>query len=102
MKQVNAQRHSQRKKGWRRKRNNCLFIPGFAKTGIKPLKALDIRAPDVARVGQPVTIKVTEKHVYKPVPKAAVFAINVKDVVDETDDVESYAEMAKDKGYFIG
>lgn len=78
------------------------FIPGFAKITIKSLRALAIRAPDVAWVGQPVTIKVIENHVHKPVPRAAVFAINLKDVVNETDDAEAYAEMAKDRGYFIG
>ena len=78
------------------------FAPGFAKISIKPLKALAIRAPENAWVGQPVTLKVIEKHVYKPVPKAAVFAVNLKDIINEADDAEVYAELAKKKGHFIG
>ncbi len=78
------------------------FVPGFAKITIKPLRALAIRAPEAAWVGQLVTIKVIEKHIHKPVPRAAVFAINVKDIVNQADDAETYAEIAKRKGYFIG
>jgi hypothetical protein len=67
------------------------FIPGFAKITIKPLKALAIKAPETAWVGQLVTIKVVDKHVNTPVPRAAVYAINVNDLVKKVEVAEVQA-----------
>ncbi|MEE8194557.1 MAG: hypothetical protein V3T73_03535 [Dehalococcoidales bacterium] len=80
------------------------FTPGFAKITVKPhiRKALAVISPQAARVGQPVTIQVVEKHISKPIAGAAVFAIDVKDLANETGDAESYAELARDNGFFIG
>ena len=80
------------------------FAPGFAKITIKPhiRKALAIIAPEAARVGQPVTIQVVAQHVSRPIAGAAVFAIDVKDLANETGDAESLAQLARDNGFFIG
>jgi len=78
------------------------FVPGFTKIDIKPFRALAIRAPEVARAGQAVTIKVFERHAYKPVPRAGVFAVKAKDIVDVAADSNTYAELARERGYFIG
>jgi hypothetical protein len=78
------------------------FIPGFSKMTITPVKALAIRAPEMVRVGQPVTMQVMEQHVHLPVPRAAVFAINTSQLPSEAEDTEAYAELAKRRGYFIG
>ena len=78
------------------------FIPGFAQIAIKPLRALAIKAPDVAGVGQLVTITVVEKYLGIPIPKAEVWAIDVNDIKDETNDAEDYASLAEKCGQFLG
>jgi uncharacterized GH25 family protein len=78
------------------------FIPGFAQIAIKPLKELAIRAPDVAGVGQLVTITVYEKYIGIPVPGAAVWAVDVNNLEDETNDAEAYASLAEKYGEFLG
>jgi len=78
------------------------FVPGFAQIAIKPLKALAIKAPDVAGVGQLVTINVFERYTGTPVPRAGVWAIDVNDIKDETDDAEAYASLAEKFGQFLG
>ena len=78
------------------------FVPGFAKIAIKPLRALAVRAPDVAGVGQLVTITVVEKYIGIPIPKAGVWAIDVNDTKDATNDAEDYASLAEKFGQFLG
>jgi hypothetical protein len=78
------------------------LIPGFAQIAIKPLKALAIRAPDVARVGQLVTITVVEKYVGVPVAKAGVWAVEVKDIRNDTNNAEAYISVAEKCGHFLG
>ena len=79
------------------------FRPGFAKIAIKPVaRALDIRAPRVARVGQLITIQTVEKHVQIPVADATVYAVKVGDMTVSTEDTELYADEAKRRGFKIG
>jgi hypothetical protein len=78
------------------------LIPGFAQIAIKPLKALAIRAPDVARVGQLVTITVVERHIGVPIPKAGVWAVDVKDIQNDTSNAEAYVSVAEKYGEFLG
>jgi len=78
------------------------LIPGFAQIAIKPLKALAIRAPDVARVGQLVSITVVEKYIGVPVPKAGVWAVDVKDIQNDTNNAEAYVSLAEKHGHFLG
>ena len=79
------------------------FNPGFAKIAIKPVaRALDIRAPRAARVGQLVTIQTVEKHVHMPVAGAMVYGVKVGDMTASTEDAELYADEAKRKGFKIG
>jgi len=78
------------------------FIPGFAQMTVKPLRALAIRAPEVALVGQLVTITVVEKYIGAPVPKAGVWAIDVDDIKEESNDPEFYASLVEDCGKSLG
>jgi hypothetical protein len=64
------------------------FTPGFAIITVKPLKALAIKAPSIAGVGQLVTITVVEKYLGIPIPRAGVWAIDVNDVKEEPDDAQ--------------
>ncbi|MBN2186420.1 MAG: hypothetical protein JW732_03095, partial [Dehalococcoidia bacterium] len=64
--------------------------------------ALAIKAPDIAGVGLPVTITVVEKYTGKPVPKAGVWAVDVKDIENGTSDAEDYASLAEEYGQFLG
>jgi hypothetical protein len=76
------------------------LIPGFAKITIVPLRALAIRAPGVAGVGQLVTITVVEKYLGIPIPRAGVWAVNVEDIENETTD--DYVALAEECGQFLG
>lgn len=97
------------------------FIPGFARIGIvlSVQKALAIRVPGIAEVGQPVTIKVIEKHIHRPVSGAMVYALKVGGAnevsttaevravlikADATDSVEAenYAALVSEEDNYIG
>jgi len=71
------------------------FIPGFTKIKIEPRVPLTLRAPESAWIGQKVLMKVTEP-VQKPVPRAAIFAIPLRNVVDEADQAEAYEQLLRD------
>lgn len=78
------------------------FVPGFAQIEIKPLKALAIKAPDVAGVGQLVTITVYERYIGIPVPGAGVWAVDVQRVENADNDAKAYAALAEKCGHFLG
>ncbi len=88
------------------------FMPGFSKITIVSRKALAIKAPDKARVGQQVTIRVFDRNDGTPVPRAGVWVVRINSVLTETastndavaeiSEAEAYAELAKKRGYFIG
>jgi hypothetical protein len=71
------------------------FVPGLAKIKIERLTPLTLKAPDSARVGQIVTLKVTEP-VNKPVPRTALFAIPLRNMVDKADQTGAYDQLVKD------
>ncbi len=71
------------------------FIPGFTLIKIEPRVPLTLTAPESAITGQRVTMTVTEP-VQKPVPRAAIFAIPLRNLVDETDQTGSYDQLLKD------
>ena len=79
------------------------YIPGFSKITITPLKALAIKAPETAPVGQPVPIQVVERtNAAQPVYKARVWAIDLNNVTADTEDAEVYAELVEKCGHFLG
>jgi len=78
------------------------LVPGTAKITIKPLRALAIKAPEVAGVGQLVTITVVEKYLGIPIPQTQVWGINVNDIETDTNDPEYYASLAEKHGDFLG
>jgi hypothetical protein len=78
------------------------FVPGFAQIEIKPLKALAIKAPDVAGVGQLVTITVYERYIGVLVPRAGVWAVDVQRVENGDNDAKAYAALAEKCGHFLG
>ena len=78
------------------------FVPGFAQIVIKPLRALAIKAPGIARVGQLVTVTVVERYLGIPVHRAGVWAINVDDIKAESNDPELYASLVEEYGQFLG
>lgn len=89
------------------------FKPGFSRIGIKPslVRALAIRAPKTSDVGQPVTIKVTERYTQKPTAEASVYAVKmekISEIVIENDNTvdvartEEYAALVKERGAYIG
>jgi hypothetical protein len=80
------------------------YKPAFGKIGIKEVKELAIRAPDVVYVLQPVTIRVVEKSVLPveiPVQDAAVWAINTENK-SNLNDVTDYAALLQKSGIFLG
>ena len=89
------------------------YRPGFTRIGVRPatVRGLAIRAPKMAEVGKPVTIKVVERHVGKPVAEAEVYAVKVEKanevIVESADTVElskaeAYATLVKNRGAYIG
>jgi hypothetical protein len=68
------------------------FIPGFTMIKIEPRVPLTLTAPDYARVGQKVTMTVTEP-VQEPVPRAAIFAMPLRNIIDETDQTGAYDQL---------
>ena len=78
------------------------YLPGVARIAVYSMPALAIRAPDVAQVGQTVTIAVVERHSGRPVSEAACFAIAVEDIAAEVADRGALAELVQERGYFIG
>lgn len=92
------------------------YQPGFARINIGTVsqKALGIKAPDRAEVGKQVTMFVFERNNSQPVPKAAVYALRLGDVItplpaEPTTKVEptiiaevENAEVVKSKGLLIG
>ncbi len=80
-------------------KSGCL--PGFAKIAIET-PVLAIKAPQVALVGQPVTIHVYEKHFNEPVPQAGVWAFDIDTVATDALAVEDYTSIAEAHGQFLG
>ena len=92
------------------------YLPGFARIsiGLASQKALAIRAPDQAEVGDPVNIGVFERNTSQPIPRAAVYALRLGDVIipqaaNSTTKTEpaavielGNAETIKSKGLLIG
>jgi hypothetical protein len=91
------------------------YLPGFARINIWPaVKALGIKAPDTAQVGEGVTIGVFERGTGEPVENAGVWAISrenaelVKEEVallqEETATAEDidYEALVEIYGEFIG
>ncbi|HEY42035.1 MAG TPA: hypothetical protein G4O18_09325 [Dehalococcoidia bacterium] len=90
------------------------YLPGFARINIWPtIKALGIKAPDTARVGEEITITVFERGTGVPVEGAGVWALSrenaeiVKEEVarlqEETATLEDidYEELVRIYGEFI-
>jgi hypothetical protein len=77
------------------------YIPGFTKISVV-VPALDIKAPELALVGQEVTINVFEKNIGQPVPDAGVWAIDVNNVAADVQAVEDYAALVEAHGEFLG
>ena len=65
-------------------------------------RALAIKAPEVARTGQLVTITVLERRIGSPVPGARVWAMNVNDVATLTNDIKEYTSLVEKDGHFLG
>ena len=65
-------------------------------------RALAIKAPEIARTGQLLTITVFTRHNNRPVPRAGVWAMNVNDVAVLSNDIEEYTSLVEKDGYFLG
>ena len=87
------------------------YVPGFSKINITSsmLRALAIRAPEVAGVGRPVTMKVVERHAQTPIAGAGIYAmkmVSVNEIAINSDNItavaEEYEVMARKLGSFIG
>ncbi len=90
------------------------YLPGFARINIWPaVKALGIKAPDTAQVGEEVTIGVFERGTGEPVENAGVWALSrenaelvkeevtsLQDEVDTADDID-YESLVEIYGEFI-
>ena len=75
-------------------------LPVKEATAIK--LALAIQAPDSAKVGQPLIIRVVTRPGGRPVYKAQVWAININDIKTEDADTEEYAALAEKCGHLLG
>ncbi len=70
--------------------------------------SLMIKAPEVAEVGQPVTITIFSKPQQKPVAQAALYALKINQLPVPTNKsnfdsiISSYTTAAKEKGIFLG
>jgi len=73
---------------------------GFAIIAIKHM--LSVKAPEIALVGQQVTISVTERYTSEPVAMAGVWAIDMNDIVVDVEDAEVFASLAESLGEFLG
>ena len=71
------------------------YIPGFARIKIVPPVPLTLTAPDSARVGQQVTMRVTEP-CNKPVPRAAIFAIPLRNLTNDSNQTNTYDHLLSD------
>lgn len=93
------------------------YIPGFTRISIvlAAQKALGIKAPDKAEVGNPVTIKVFERGTSQNVTRAGVYALRVGDIDRSVPlepmlqsgganlaEAEKYAADVKSRGTFLG
>jgi hypothetical protein len=66
------------------------------------VRMLEIRAPEVARVGQTVKMQVVERYSQRPVPLAHVWAIPADIPTPELTDYQESAAFAASKGYYLG
>lgn len=66
------------------------------------VRMLEIRAPQVARVGQTVRMQVVERYSQRPVPLAQVWAIPVNIPTPELTGFQESVVFAASNGYYLG
>jgi len=73
-----------------------------AEVALSVRPALALEAPESAKVGQQVVIRVVVRQTGQPVSRAGVWAIDVNNITDEAITAEDYASLAETHGYFLG